>query len=96
MGTAAGANASHGLGYDVFGFFLRNGLAEGVYFSKQLPQFVRDLQFPPMWHGGRLEGTDADRLAFLNAAPQKSFDNGLLVRRETPGVTSPNVAFTKA
>ncbi|MGA8027132.1 MAG: hypothetical protein WB992_08290 [Bryobacteraceae bacterium] len=33
-----------------------------------------------------VEGTDADRFAFLNAASEKSFDNRLLVGREILGI----------
>src|ERR1700683_5072274 len=86
MGTIAGANASHGLSYYVLGFFLRNGLAGGVHFSKILPQFVRYFQSPLMRDGDRLEGTDADRFVFLNTASQKRFDGGLLVGREIFGI----------
>lgn len=54
------ANASHGFGYDVSGFFLRNWLPGGVHFSKIPPQFVRYFQSPPMRDGGGLEGTRRD------------------------------------
>jgi hypothetical protein len=70
MGTIAGANASHGLSDDVFGFSLRNRLAGGVHFSKIPPQFVRYFQSPLMRHADRLEGTDADRFVFLNRRPR--------------------------
>jgi hypothetical protein len=45
MGTIARANASHGFGDDVFGFFLRDLLAGGVRFCKILPQFGHDFEF---------------------------------------------------
>lgn len=86
MGTIAGANASHGFSDDVFGFFLRNGLAGGVHFSKILSQFVRYFQFPLMRDSDRLEGADADRFAFPYTASQKRFDSGLLVGREIFGI----------
>lgn len=56
-----------------------NRLAGGVHFSKILPQFVRYFQSPLMRDSDRLEGTAADRFAFLNTASQTRFDSGILV-----------------
>src|SRR3984885_12263721 len=86
MRAIAGANASHGLSDDVFGFFLRNGLPSGVPLSKIPPQLVRYFQFPLMRDGDRLKRTDAYRFVFLNTAPEKRFDCGLLVGREIFGI----------
>jgi hypothetical protein len=58
------------------------GFRAGVHLSKIRPQLVRYFQFPLMPDGDRLEGTDADRIIFLNAASEKRFDSGLLVGRE--------------
>ena len=85
------ADASHGLGDDFLGFFLRDGLARGVNFSKVFPQLVGNFQFPLMRNGRRLEGTNADCHAFLNAASQKGFDDGLLVGREIFGIADHRV-----
>jgi hypothetical protein len=72
MRAIAGANASHGLSDDVFGFFLRNGLPSGVHLSKIPPQLVRYFQFPLMRDGDRLKRTDAYRFVFLNTAPRSA------------------------
>jgi hypothetical protein len=65
MGAIAGANASNRLSDNLFGFFLRNSLAGGVYLGKILSQLIRDFQFPPMRNSDWLEGTDADRFSDL-------------------------------
>jgi hypothetical protein len=91
MRAVAGTNASDGLSDDVFGFFLRNRVAGAIHFSEILPQLVRDLQFPLMWNGSRLERADADGFAFRYAASQKGFDKGFLVGRKVAGIADHNL-----
>ena len=92
MGTIAGTNASHGLGHDVFGFFVRKGFAGGVHLRKIFPQLRRDFQFPLRRNGGRLKGAYADSFALLDSASQKRFDSGLLVRRQILSITDHGMA----
>ena len=61
MGAIALTNASHSFSDDVFGFFLRNGLAGGVHFSKVLPQFVHHVF-------NKTPGTHSHSASFQNYA----------------------------
>ena len=82
MGTIAWTNASHCLIDDVFCFFVRYGFARSIYFREVFLEFAGDLQLPQRGNLSRLEGTDANRFAILDAASQKCFKRGLLIGRE--------------
>ena len=87
MRTITWANTSHRLNHEVLRFFVRNRLARCVHLRKVVSQLVGDLQLSLRRDSDGLEAADAHRFAVLNAASQKRFENGLLVRREIVGIS---------
>src|ERR1019366_10680690 len=77
--AVTGANASHGLGEDLFGFLGGAGSTAVIHLGEVVPQLLDEF-FPALLGESRgLDGTNADLLVFQYTASEQTFNGRLLV-----------------